>query len=534
MAAMARPQESAEPTVTVLVSVVLALAAYRLVAALVPQLAPHLVAKGLCGKDMLKPGFKRIEPALVDPPTANRRGDDTPSHDDDDNLPGNRLIPEATGVIGASVYILLLALFAPLPYLSALLPSAFHPASLPALNTTSAAAQLVLPDGDPCAALVLEGSLAFPHHSFATYLASLLSLLIATFLGFCDDVFDIRWRFKLPIPIIASVPLLVTYAAGHGVTDVVLPRVFRIRELLGAVATNGVVHLGPLYYLYMSMLSTFCTNSINILAGVNGVEVTQALVIALSIILNDLLYLTFSLSPLVPLVAYLPASLASRLPPPDELATISWTAGFAHGSRELADRHAFSLYFMLPLVGVCLGLLKHNWYPSRAFVGDTFCYFSGMAFAVVGILGHFSKTLLALFVPQIVNFLYSTPQLFGLVPCPRHRLPRLDPNTGKLVPSWAPIRPRAQRTSRDQLGVALVVALERVGLVALEREPRSGDVTATTNLTVLNLLLLRGGSVREDVLTTRLAACQVAGTVLAFALRYGAGRWAYGEEGGRV
>lgn len=109
--------------------------------------------------------------------------------------------PEATGVIGASVYILLLALFAPLPYLSALLPSAFHPSSLPALNTTaSAAAQLVLPEGDPCAALLLEGSLAFPHHSFATYLASLLSLLIATFLGFCDDVFDIRWRFKLPIP----------------------------------------------------------------------------------------------------------------------------------------------------------------------------------------------------------------------------------------------------------------------------------------------------------------------------------------------
>lgn len=32
-------------------------------------------------------------------------------------------------------------------------------------------------------------------------------------------------------------------------------------------------HAGPLYYVYMSMLSTFCTNSINILAGVNGVEV---------------------------------------------------------------------------------------------------------------------------------------------------------------------------------------------------------------------------------------------------------------------
>lgn len=63
-------------------------------------------------------------------------------------------------------------------------------------------------------------------------------------------------------------------------------------------------------------------------------------------------------------------------------------------------------------------------YPSKVFVGDTFCYFSGMTFAVVGILGHFSKTMLLFFIPQVFNFLYSVPQLFHLVPCPRHRMPR--------------------------------------------------------------------------------------------------------------
>ena len=62
-------------------------------------------------------------------------------------------------------------------------------------------------------------------------------------------------------------------------------------------------------------------------------------------------------------------------------------------------------------------------YPARAFIGDTFCYFSGMAFATVGILGHFSKTLLLFFIPQVVNFVFSCPQLFGMVPCPRHRVP---------------------------------------------------------------------------------------------------------------
>ena len=47
-----------------------------------------------------------------------------------------------------------------------------------------------------------------------------------------------------------------------------------------------------------------------------------------------------------------------------------------------------------------------------------------MAFSVVGIQAHFSKTLLLFFLPQIFNFLLSCPQLFGLVPCPRHRVPR--------------------------------------------------------------------------------------------------------------
>ncbi len=63
-------------------------------------------------------------------------------------------------------------------------------------------------------------------------------------------------------------------------------------------------------------------------------------------------------------------------------------------------------------------------YPSRAFPGDTLCYVTGMAFAVVGIQAHFSKTLLLFFLPQIFNFILSCPQLFGLVPCPRHRVPR--------------------------------------------------------------------------------------------------------------
>ncbi len=49
-----------------------------------------------------------------------------------------------------------------------------------------------------------------------------------------------------------------------------------------------------------------------------------------------------------------------------------------------------------------------------------------------GILGHFSETLLLFFAPQVFNFVYSLPQLARIVPCPRHRLPRLDAATGLL------------------------------------------------------------------------------------------------------
>ena len=53
--------------------------------------------------------------------------------------------------------------------------------------------------------------------------------------------------------------------------------------------------------------------------------------------------------------------------------------------------------------------MKHNAFPSKVFVGDTYCYFAGMTFAVVGILGHFSKTMLLFFIPQIFNFVLSIP-----------------------------------------------------------------------------------------------------------------------------
>ena len=38
------------------------------------------------------------------------------------------------------------------------------------------------------------------------------------------------------------------------------------------LSAGGILKLGPLYYLYLFALIIFCLNSINILAGVNGLE----------------------------------------------------------------------------------------------------------------------------------------------------------------------------------------------------------------------------------------------------------------------
>lgn len=72
----------------------------------------------------------------------------------------------------------------------------------------------------------------------------------------------------------------------------------------------------------MGMLAVFCTNAINILAGINGVEVGQSVVIAMSIAVFNFIEITRGQFP---------------------------------------AKHLFSLYLILPFIAVSLALLRHNW-----------------------------------------------------------------------------------------------------------------------------------------------------------------------------
>ncbi|KAJ3128481.1 tunicamycin resistance protein [Nowakowskiella sp. JEL0407] len=276
----------------------------------------------------------------------------------------------------------------------------------------------------------------FPHERLAQYLGSLLSLFSMFFLGFADDVLDIRWRVKIWFPFAASIPLLMVYFVTFNKTHVILP------PMLKWVFGTQYVDLGLLYYLYMSLLCVFSTNAINIIAGVNGIEGTQSLVIALSIALNDLLQLS-STNPVT------------------------------------REAHSNSLYFLLPFIGVTLGYLLHNWYPARVFGGDTFTYFAGMVFPVVGIMGHFSKTVLLFMIPQMFNFVYSCPQVFHFVECPRHRMPRLNPKTQLIEASRSPFIATPSDNSKPnkggikrKMGKIFLLFLEFFGLCDIRHFPR--------------------------------------------------------------
>jgi UDP-N-acetylmuramyl pentapeptide phosphotransferase/UDP-N-acetylglucosamine-1-phosphate transferase len=272
----------------------------------------------------------------------------------------------------------------------------------------------------------------------------------------------------------------VVYFVDFGVTKVVVP--LPLQQYFGEL-----LDLGWLYYVYMAAIAIFCPNSINILAGINGIEVSQSMVIAFLLLINDALYL-------VPSTPY---------PHP------------------ATDSHLFSIYLLLPFIGVSIALWWHNWYPARVFVGDTYCYFAGMVFAIVGILGHFSKTLLLLFIPQLFNFCYSVPQLFRIIDCPRHRLPHFNGRTGLLEPSYT----QWQHPPSSVVSAGLKL-LHRLHLLRVEVNGR-GDIVESSNFTLLNLWLIWFGPMREDRLAIQILELQAVCGLLGLLVRHKLALWIF-------
>ncbi|XP_072166524.1 UDP-N-acetylglucosamine--dolichyl-phosphate N-acetylglucosaminephosphotransferase-like [Diadema setosum] len=392
------------------VNAAMSVCAFVLTLRLIPRFCDLFIGAGMFGKDMSKRVPKGKEPAKV---------------------------PEGLGVITGAVFLIVMFLFIPVPFWRMWKPDSRED---------------------------------FPHDRFVEFIAALLSICCMIFLGFADDVLNLRWRHKLQLPTMATLPLLMVYVVNYGSTTIIVPK--PLNTYIG-----NDLNLGVLYYIYMGMLAVFCTNAINILAGLNGVEAGQSAVISISVIIFNIVQLSGK-----------------------------WT-----------EAHQFSLYFMMPFCAVCLALLYHNWYPSRVFVGDTFCYFAGMTFAVVAILGHFSKTMLLFFIPQVFNFVFSVPQLFHFVPCPRHRLPKYNPETDLLGMSYT----RFKMKNLGFLGRLAVRLCQLVGVVHVrDGIGEDKDETECSNFTIINLVLKVIGPTHERTLVIIILVIQALCSCLAFFIRF--------------
>lgn len=108
---------------------------------------------------------------------------------------------------------------------------------------------------------------------------------------------------------------------------------------------------------------------------------------------------------------------------------------------------------------------------------------------------------------------------------------RYDAQSDKLYPSVAVFDEPPPLKTRLVLRV-----LELLRLVRLERTLASSGlknstrIVSTTNLTILNFLLVTFGPMHEQTLCSLMAFAQVLGSVLAFGIRYGVGSWFYGGE----
>lgn len=405
---------------------------------LIPRVGPSFIKIGLFGKDMSKPG----KPVL----------------------------PETIGAVAALVYIMIM--FFCIPFIF------FRYMVIETQGGGQRESTIELLNNDQLKTF-------FPHNKLSEYLSSILCLESTIIIGICDDLFDLRWRHKFPLPAIAAIPLLLVYYVDFGVTYVLVPTIVKDCLFHG----KKLINLGVFYYLYMASMAIFCPNSINILAGVNGLEVGQSIVLAMLALINDTLYLTM-------------------------------------GIPTARDSHRFSAILIIPFLGVSLALFKWNKWPAKVFVGDTYCYFAGMVFAVVGILGHFSKTMLLLFTPQILNFIYSCPQLFKIVPCPRHRLPKFNETDGLLYTSRANLKEEPPK----KWFIPILKLLNKLKLIDVEYHPKDGSIVSCSNMTLINLTLVWFGPMREDQLCNTILLLQFMVGILALIGRHAIGSIIFGHD----
>ena len=177
-------------------------------------------------------------------------------------------------------------------------------------------------------------------------MALLSVILIASGIGLIDDLFG--WRkgglsikSRVILLIIAAIPLMAINAG----------------KSLVAIPILGKVDLGLLYPLIVIPIGIIgATTTFNILAGFNGLEAGQGIILLLG--LGFLSFFTGS----------------------------SWLAVIA-----------------LIMAASLLAFLMYNFFPAKVFPGDALTYSVGALIAILSILGNFEKIALFFYIPYILE-----------------------------------------------------------------------------------------------------------------------------------
>ena len=177
-------------------------------------------------------------------------------------------------------------------------------------------------------------------------LALLNVILILAGIGLVDDLFGWRHgglsrRSRLLMVLFSAIPLI---AINAGRSQISLP-------FLGNVEL-GIVY--PLIFIPLGIMGA--TTTFNFLAGFNGLEAGQGIILLLS----------------VGIVAFFTGN--------------SWL-----------------LIIVLCMIAALLAFLIYNFYPAKVFPGDSLTYATGGLIAIVSILGNFEKIAMFFFIPYIIE-----------------------------------------------------------------------------------------------------------------------------------
>lgn len=189
-------------------------------------------------------------------------------------------------------------------------------------------------------------SLETKNGSLVEIFALLIMVIFMGFIGFIDDLFGWRhgglsMKSRVMLVIFGAIPLI---AINAGKSIMSFP-------IIGSVDL-GLLY--PLFFIPLGVLAT--TTTFNILAGFNGLEAGQGIILLSS--------LSF--------VAYLTGN--------------AWLS-------------IISLCMVLALIG----FIYFNWNPAKVFPGDVMTYSIGVLIAAVAIVGNFEKIAVFFYLPYILE-----------------------------------------------------------------------------------------------------------------------------------